>query len=80
MSSRLVPELDAPAGSLMHDVYEALVESASEISHDAIEGTRTLEALRAEVRAKGGTPIGAGIHPSGAVRRGAARRVGALRA
>jgi glutamate---cysteine ligase / carboxylate-amine ligase len=65
VSSRLVPELDPAAGSLMHDVYEALVESASEISHDAIEGTRTLEALRAEVRAKGGTPIGAGIHPSG---------------
>ena len=64
----------------MHDVYEALVESASQISRNAIEGTRTLEALRAEVRAKGGTPIGAGIHPSGRVRRGAARRVGPLRA
>ena len=65
VSSRLVPELDAQAGTLMHDVYEALVESASPISRNAIEGTRTLEALRAEVRAKGGTPIGAGIHPTG---------------
>ena len=32
VSSRLVPELDPVAGSLMHDVYEALVESASAIA------------------------------------------------
>ena len=63
VSSRLMPELEARDGTLMHDVYEALVESASPISRNAIEGVRTLEALRAEVRAKGATPIGAGIHP-----------------
>jgi carboxylate-amine ligase len=63
VASELVPRLDPSAGTLMPDVYEALVEAASPISHDAIEGTRALEALRAEVRAKGGHAIGAGIHP-----------------
>jgi carboxylate-amine ligase len=66
ISSRLVPQLDPAAGTLMHDVYEALVEAASPISRNAIEGTRALEALRADVRAAGGTPAGAGIHPAGA--------------
>jgi carboxylate-amine ligase len=65
VASQLVPQLEPPVGSLMPDVYEALVEAASPISHDAIEGTRTLEALRAEVMAKGGTPMGGGIHPAG---------------
>jgi carboxylate-amine ligase len=48
----------------MHDVYEALVESASPISADAIEGARHLAALRDAVRRAGGTPVGAGIHPA----------------
>ena len=65
VASRLVPQLEPETGTLMPDVYEALVEAASPITHDAIEGTRALEALRAEVRAKGGTAIGAGIHPAG---------------
>jgi carboxylate-amine ligase len=64
VASRLVPQLEPQVGTLMPDVYEALVEAASPISHDAIEGTRALEVLRAEVRAKGGSPIGAGIHPA----------------
>jgi glutamate---cysteine ligase / carboxylate-amine ligase len=63
VASELVPQLEPPVGTLMPDVYEALVEAASPISHDAIEGTRSLAALRAEVRARGGFPIGAGIHP-----------------
>jgi carboxylate-amine ligase len=65
-SSRLVPRVDPPAGTVMHDVYEALVEDASPISRDAIEGARSLEALRRAVRDAGGTPVGAGIHPTAA--------------
>ena len=42
-SSRLVPQVDAPDGTVMHDVYEALVETASPISRNAIEGVRSLE-------------------------------------
>jgi glutamate---cysteine ligase / carboxylate-amine ligase len=63
-SSRLVPRVDATAGTVMHDVYEALVEDASPIVPDAIEGAKTLAALRQAVRDAGGTPVGAGIHPA----------------
>jgi carboxylate-amine ligase len=64
VASGLVPRLEPQVGTLMPDVYEALVEAASPISRDAIEGTRALAALRAEVCAKGGTPMGGGIHPA----------------
>ena len=63
-SSRFVPQVEAPEGTVMHDVYEALVENASPIVPDAIAGARSLERLRAAVRAAGGTPAGAGIHPA----------------
>jgi carboxylate-amine ligase len=36
------------------------------VAHDAGEGVAALSALRAQVRAAGGTVIGAGIHPDGA--------------
>src|SRR4051794_30572725 len=63
-SSRLVPAVHATAGNVMHDVYEALVETSSPISANAIEGVRSLEALRRAVRDAGGTAVGAGIHPA----------------
>lgn len=62
VSSALLPRLDPPAGSVMHDVYEALVECASPVCHDAPEGARALAALREA----GATLAGAGIHPDGA--------------
>ncbi len=63
-SSRLVPQVEAPEGTVMHDVYEALVETASPISRNAIEGVRSLERLRGAIRDAGGTLAGAGIHPA----------------
>jgi carboxylate-amine ligase len=64
-SSRVVPRADAAGdGTIEYDVYEALVEDASPIVADAVEGGRALERLRAAVRAAGGTPAGAGIHPA----------------
>ena len=48
------------------DTYSALIELASPVAHDAGEGVAALSALRARVRAAGGTVIGAGIHPDGA--------------
>ena len=48
------------------DTYSALVELASPVVRDADEGAAALSALRARVRAAGGTAIGAGIHPDGA--------------
>jgi glutamate---cysteine ligase / carboxylate-amine ligase len=66
VSSQLLPGVDPPAGSIMHDVYEALVECASPICANAIEGARSLESLRDMLRAAGATLAGAGVHPDGA--------------
>ena len=66
VSSRLLDGLDPPPGAIMHDVYEALVECASPICDDAVEGARALEALRGHLRERGATLAGAGIHPDGA--------------
>jgi glutamate---cysteine ligase / carboxylate-amine ligase len=63
-SSRIVPTVDPPAGAVMHDVYEALIETSSPISANAIEGVRHLEALRRAIRDAGATTAGAGIHPA----------------
>ena len=65
VASGLIAGLAPERGTIEPDVYQALVELASPITAHAIEGTRSLEALRADVRAAGATPIGAGIHPAG---------------
>jgi carboxylate-amine ligase len=54
------------AGAIGPDTYAALVELASPVVRGAAEGAERLVALRAAVRAAGGTLLGAGIHPSGA--------------
>jgi carboxylate-amine ligase len=60
-------EPDADTDGFAHpDTYSALIELASPPAHDAREGVAALSALRARVRAAGGTTIGAGIHPDGA--------------
>ena len=60
-------DADASAEGFAHpDTYSALVELASPVARDAGEGVAALSALRARVRAAGGTVIGAGIHPDGA--------------
>jgi len=57
----------AEADGFAHpDTYSALIELASPVARDASEGVAALSALRARVRAAGGTAIGAGIHPDGA--------------
>jgi carboxylate-amine ligase len=59
-------ELGPDDGAYHLEVYAALVELASPIAHDAPEGVAALSALRARLRAAGGTAIGAGLHPDGA--------------
>ena len=60
-------EPDAWTEGFAHpDTYSALIELASPVARDAGEGIAALSALRARVRAAGGTVIGAGIHPDGA--------------
>src|SRR4051812_33324058 len=65
-SSDVVPRVRTNAGEVKHDVYEALVETASPVVGDAMAGARALSALRDAVRAAGATLIGCGIHPDGA--------------
>jgi len=70
VSTELLARLPEPrAGMVMHDVYEAMVENASPIVGDALEGADALDRLRDEVREclrpLGSTLIGAGLHPAG---------------
>jgi carboxylate-amine ligase len=60
-AQRIVAEVPG----LKHDVYSALLESASPVSADANEAVAHLAALRAAARAAGATMLGAGVHPAG---------------
>src|SRR3954464_3346410 len=53
-------------GTAKPDTYAAMVELTAPISRTAGEAARAIGALRARVRAAGGTVLGAGIHPDGA--------------
>src|SRR3954447_5496397 len=66
VSSALVPRVEVPAGEVKHDVYEALVETATPVVAGAVAGGEALGALRTALRAAGATLIGWGIHPDGA--------------
>src|SRR3954451_6984568 len=64
-STRIVARRQLPAGAVKHDVYEALVEAASPVVANALEGGEALTAVRRAVRDAGATLIGCGIHPDG---------------
>jgi glutamate---cysteine ligase / carboxylate-amine ligase len=59
-------DVDSADGYAHPDTYSALVELASPIVANSVEGVASLSALRERVRAAGGVLIGAGIHPDGA--------------
>src|SRR3954451_15051441 len=63
-ASELLPRVSERAGSVIHDTYEALVETTSPIVDGAIEGARVLADLRDALRAAGATLLGAGLHPA----------------
>jgi glutamate---cysteine ligase / carboxylate-amine ligase len=64
---RRMSDADADAAGSVHpDTFSALIEFASPVARDAGEAVAALDALRARMRAAGGTAIGAGIHPEGA--------------
>jgi carboxylate-amine ligase len=64
----LLDRLDVPEseGTTKPDTYAAMVELTAPISANAAAAARAIDALRAKVRAAGGTLLGAGIHPDGA--------------
>jgi carboxylate-amine ligase len=64
----LLERLDVPEreGTAKPDTYAAMVELTAPVCANAGEATHAVAALRARVRAAGGTVLGAGIHPDGA--------------
>ena len=68
-ASELLPRVRlAPGdgGTVMHDTYEAMVETASPIVAGALPGGASLERMRAALRTAGATLLGAGLHPAAA--------------
>jgi carboxylate-amine ligase len=67
-AAELLERLDVPEreGTAKPDTYAAMVELTAPVCANAGEATRAVAALRARVRAAGGTVLGAGIHPDGA--------------
>src|SRR5262245_49453764 len=63
-ASEVLEGLEPPAGSIIHDTYEAMVESTSPICPSAVEGGRALADLRDAARGAGADLLGAGLHPA----------------
>ena len=63
-ASELLPRIRPAGGSVIHDTYEALVETTSPIVDAAPAGARSLADLRDALRDAGATLLGAGLHPA----------------
>ena len=63
-SAGLIDALGMDPRAVRHDIYEAQIELSSPICNDAPEAAARVGGLRATLIAAGGTPMGAGIHPS----------------
>ncbi|HET8672580.1 MAG TPA: YbdK family carboxylate-amine ligase [Thermoleophilaceae bacterium] len=63
-SAELIGAMGLDPRAARHDIYEAQIELSSEPVRDAAAAAAELVRLRAELIAAGGTPMGAGIHPS----------------
>ena len=64
-ASELIPRVQPARGEVKFDVYEALVETATPVVANALDGAACLDALRAALREHGATLMGCGIHPVG---------------
>jgi glutamate---cysteine ligase / carboxylate-amine ligase len=63
-ASELLPRIRPAAGNVVHDTYEALVETTSPVVDAAPAGARSLADLRDALRDAGATLLGAGLHPA----------------
>ncbi|MBE2317052.1 YbdK family carboxylate-amine ligase [Solirubrobacter sp. CPCC 204708] len=63
IASDLVGLLDPPAGVIMNDLYEALIECSTPVVASAAEGMDALASLRELIRGTGAAFIGGGLHP-----------------
>jgi carboxylate-amine ligase len=66
-SHELLGAMNMDTESARHDLYEAQIELSSPIGADAAQATEALVLLRRAARDAGGTLMGAGIHPAGAL-------------
>jgi carboxylate-amine ligase len=65
VSTTVLPRVKTGAGVVMHDTYEALVETASPVCPGAADAGRNLQAMRSALRDAGATLLGSGLHPTG---------------
>lgn len=65
-SAELIEAMGLPTVAVRHDIYDSQLELSSDIKSNAAAATDELRALRRALIAAGGTPVGAGIHPSAA--------------
>jgi glutamate---cysteine ligase / carboxylate-amine ligase len=63
-SASLIDAMGLDPRAARHDIYEAQIELSSPVCRDAAEAAGEVAALRARLISAGGTPLGAGIHPS----------------
>lgn len=63
IASQVVAAVEPPAGTVMNDLYEALIESSTPVVDSAPEGAETLAAQRELIRETGTGFIGGGLHP-----------------
>ena len=66
IASELVAAVDPEQGSIMNDLYEALIETATPVVRTAPEGIEHLAAHRERLRDAGAAFIGGGLHPNAA--------------
>jgi carboxylate-amine ligase len=65
-ASSLLPRVRAREGTVMFDTYEAMVETASPVVANAVEGALVLDGCREDLRAAGASLVGSGLHPDAA--------------
>jgi carboxylate-amine ligase len=63
-SSELIDAMGVEERAARHDIYEAQIELGSPVCGTAAEAVAGISGLRRRLREVGGTPLGAGIHPS----------------
>jgi carboxylate-amine ligase len=66
IASDVVGRVSARSGTIMNDLYEALIETSTPVVRSAPEGIEHLAAHREQLRKAGAAFIGGGLHPDAA--------------
>ena len=65
-SGEVLRAADPEVGAIDGELFKAMVESKSEVSHASTDAVHTLRRLRRELLESGARIVGAGVHPSAA--------------